>query len=939
VVNVCINMIRFLCSVEDFTTQQPIAGCTLDVRVVVAPRLLGTLPNLSLAQQIRRRVVTPSDGRIALELDVTPAFAHVHELIRSGQAAGTPVAYIDLRARCAGFDLRRASPRALEEDDAFEATFSLDFAKAIVGHTTTTETTLWFCLHKSHDPEREEYACEIHAAGDPGAPPLQRHLLRFRDGDANTAIVRIAGLDPGTAYRYVLRQTRTAQPGDPPTERELTGGRFSTFSDERDASRLALAFTSCHSPIRHSDLSDQSNGREEPSAESVERWVSLDSLGPTRFDMLFLMGDQIYADGIEKNFPDDSWFRRFSKRYHQQWEYREVRRVLASRPTYMILDDHDVRDDFGTVDEFDGMSDSETQTVIDNGLAAYRLFQHAHNPGGPDGPLHYHFRRGPAAFFVVDGRTHRRPDPDDDDVDFPVIGRSQLDDLRDWAADSEEVRTADVIVLVMSVPPAWLPVEVVREAVKDLSRTGGATFAMITHPLNLVAGAIGYGLGHVLSPTVFACELQNKHDAEDQWTFGANQRDLSAVLTILFDLANGLNPRTGEPDPRGRKRAVFVLGGDVHMGGAHVIRSDQDGSGGRRDHRSNAAIFGLTSSPISHPPETDTLYQNVIAHASDDIDPGVVFVARALDLEVSDDSLLDVLGRKPAKFVLDSERDGVYRAELLGLTPTRNYGLLAMRRLDAPGRQYEFSFAIEGQQSSAIRSRFTMNLDARRVVPVPTSPGIVATPALVNFGSVIPGGEARKTVAVQNVSGGDASISIPGSDRNAFFTWPAFSGVLGHGERHIVDIVFRPAGTGHEQWSLSVSSDVLSRPLFVGLMGKGAGGFPEPGPEPQPPRRLVFDPATISFGSVPLNTRHSRSFTIQNGTGVPVRISIPASPAGIPFSWQAFRGTVAAGATRRVEVQFRPRTRDIAREQIRVTSNAPGSPHVIGLLGKGPGGF
>ena len=78
--------------------------------------------------------------------------------------------------------------------------------------------------------------------------------------------------------------------------------------------------------------------------------------------------------------------------------------------------------------------------------------------------------------------------------------------------------------------------------------------------------------------------------------------------------------------------------------------------------------------------------------------------------------------------------------------------------------------------------------------------------------------------------------------------------------------------------------------------------------EPAPPLKLNFDPASINFGTVPLNTVRSRSFTIQNSTGVPVRISIQAAPANMPFSWPAFSGNLAAGAQRRFEVQFRPRT-------------------------------
>jgi hypothetical protein len=928
-------MIRVTCRVEDFTTQEPIDGCTLETRIVVAPRLFGSLPDLSLAEVLTDTTVTPADGRVALEFDAANAFARVEQLVRDGQASGTPVAYVEFAARSDGFELRRAIPRSLAIDDAVDAVLALDFAKCLIGHTTPTTTTLWFCLHKPEAPG-EEYSCELReAASDAGSAPLQRHRVRFVARDANTAVVRIEGLEPATHYRYLLRQTRTPPGTDGRTERVLTGGELVTFSDEADAARLAIAFSSCHSPVHHSALSE---GQEAASRKSLERWDSLARLPRSRYDMLLLMGDQIYADGIEKNFPrDPEWFTRFAKRYHQQWEYREVRRVLSSRPTYMILDDHEVRDDFGTVEEFADTNEEETAEIIAEGLRAYRAFQHSHNPGGADGPLHYHFRRGPAAFYVLDTRTRRKPHPENED--FPVLGRAQVDDFRAWAADSDEARTADVIVLVSSVPPAWFPIEVARQVVEDLSKSAGAVIGFLAHFGNPVAGAIGYGLGDVLDPVVFSVKLENKKDVEDQWTFGPNQADLRRVLTILFDLANDLDPRTGEPRPARRKRAVFVLGGDVHMGGAHVIRAAHDGTGGRRDYRDNRAIFALTGSPISHPPEDDRIYREAIEHASDDIDPGIVFVARALDWEVSDDSLRDVLGEEPASFVLDTEGDRLFRADLLGSTPARNYGLLSMRRIDAPGRQYEFAFSIEGQDESVARTRFTMNLDARRVVPIPTTPGLIAIPTGVTFGSVPVGGEARQTVSIRNVSGDRATVSIEGTASNALFRWAGFEGSLRHGEDHEVDIVFSPTSTRVEQAFLVVTSDVLASPLAVALTGKALGGFPEPPEEPPLPRRLIVEPTVLSFGSVPLNTVRTLRFSIQNGTAARVQVSIAAPPAGSPFEWEAFEGPIAGGATRRVDVRFRPRTAAIARGRIVVVSNAAGSPHSVSLLGKGPGGL
>ena len=104
------------------------------------------------------------------------------------------------------------------------------------------------------------------------------------------------------------------------------------------------------------------------------------------------------------------------------------------------------------------------------------------------------------------------------------------------------------------------------------------------------------------------------------------------------------------------------------------------------------------------------------------------------------------------------------------------------------------------------------------------------------------------------------------------------------------------------------------------------------------PSTLYFRPTIVNFGSVPLGETQVRSLTIENSAGMSVNVSFPASPAGL-FKWEAFSGVLADGAERSFEMEFRPTSSAIERETLIVTSTAPGSPHSIGLIGKGLGGF
>ena len=74
-----------------------------------------------------------------------------------------------------------------------------------------------------------------------------------------------------------------------------------------------------------------------------------------------------------------------------------IRELMGRVPTYMILDDHEIKDDWGTASPLPLEPGRE-----DGALRAYRAFQHSHNPDGqnPDRPYYYNFRQGPAAFFV-----------------------------------------------------------------------------------------------------------------------------------------------------------------------------------------------------------------------------------------------------------------------------------------------------------------------------------------------------------------------------------------------------------------------------------------------------------------------------------------------------------------------------------------------------------
>ncbi len=102
---------------------------------------------------------------------------------------------------------------------------------------------------------------------------------------------------------------------------------------------------------------------------------------------------------------------------------------------------------------------------------------------------------------------------------------------------------------------------------------------------------------------------------------------------------------------------------------------------------------------------------------------------------------------------------------------------------------------------------------------------------------------------------------------------------------------------------------------------------------------LNFRPTVVNLGSVAPGNSRTLIVTATNTTGADVTMSFPASSPNAIFRWAAFDSVIANGDEIDFEVSFHPVDNDIRRSTLRITSTAPGSPHSLGLLGKGIGGF
>jgi alkaline phosphatase D len=149
-------------------------------------------------------------------------------------------------------------------------------------------------------------------------------------------------------------------------------------------------------------------------------------------DALLMIGDQIYADDLNAVAPDTR-VDQFLDRYRTVFSQEHVRRLMSRVPTYMILDDHEIEDNWPAK-----ATEQDRVTLYPKAIHAYQIYQCSHSPlftaddGRIDGTLThfwYRFSDGCADWFVMDVRTERQ---------LPqrrMINDSQMKALLDWLND------------------------------------------------------------------------------------------------------------------------------------------------------------------------------------------------------------------------------------------------------------------------------------------------------------------------------------------------------------------------------------------------------------------------------------------------------------------------------------------------------------------------
>lgn len=456
---------------------------------------------------------------------------------------------------------------------------------SIIGHTDEQSTRLWIRVYQPgiwtlvwsttefkgdlKTLDRQPLSSYLVAQN---IPLNQQLSYDFTYTTNLTHTFELQGLQSDTVYFYALisddttLERRTEIGYDKPQWFRTMAALMPTFS---------FGFYSCHDPFN-------ANG-------SFGAWpLFLERLERNNARFVIGGGDQVYVDCQSKKWFPDIWewlrdnkdelvkaHRRedgsinkdeifnylldlYRWYYRVYWQFPHLKEIYARYPQYMIWDDHEIMDGWGSRTKDERLNhiarlfkrdDPEIDSMLVEQMwrAAYNAYfeyAHSHNPEtsinlakSEDCQWDYEFSQGGLPFYVLDMRGHH----DVQRGNACLLGELQFNRFIQWLtkATATSVKTLFVV----------LPVPIV-------------------HWKSVVMNA-----GKIISSA--------KDDLQDEWEHPTNQKERNALLEAAFSAL----------DERGQ--TLVFLSGDVHAAAAFQLSHSQ--------YR-QAKIFQVTSSAISRMP-------------------------------------------------------------------------------------------------------------------------------------------------------------------------------------------------------------------------------------------------------------------------------------------------------------------------------------------------
>lgn len=399
-------------------------------------------------------------------------------------------------------------------------------------------------------------------------PDLNVHSYAFLRDEGLCHTFKLDGLDANTRYYYLVSadvSTKIQEAG-----RTIIGDTAEAYFDtaKTDYHDIRFASFSCHDPY---SWTHPKEGALPELCDVAER---------EQLDLLIAAGDQVYLDTNDGRMTDLwKWLARYKNELEQKsdldikhylvglireyykiyWNFEALSDVFGRYPSYMIWDDHEIMDGWGsrTKEErrkllrhfFQFDDDSFNVKVVDLTWQAaaqvYFEYQHDHNPGRQQrGDLlaleemqwDYSFNRGSFHYYVLDVRGHH----DCERETYRLLGKAQFERVKAW-----------------------------------LNRLSDAEAAFIVSPVPVVHWS---GLVDIADFSLSGM----KDDLMDEWSHHTNHAERDELLTEVLQVSHSFAV------------PISFISGDVHCASAYQLIDIS--------RFPNAQVSQITSSPISRKP-------------------------------------------------------------------------------------------------------------------------------------------------------------------------------------------------------------------------------------------------------------------------------------------------------------------------------------------------
>jgi alkaline phosphatase D len=328
----------------------------------------------------------------------------------------------------------------------------------IIGHTTTESFRIW---GRAADAQSKKGAIRWRPTGATSFTDTVFFSLEQKlDGAGVVDILEYLGnaLNPATNYEFEVGWV-TADASSAVLDWRASGtsthalrGIAKTFPSKN--ANFSFLLGSCRDPA---ELGDKGESTFTSMYETMQE--------EKKPSFCLMLGDQIYIDHLKP--PVDSasnaiLLETYLDRYRKAFSLPKFAAFCAQCPSYMILDDHEIQNNWTLqkfIDDANNILTDRKYNIdsLKNGLQAYVAYQDIRNPHWSstqlvseakkldfartliDAKRYYDFECGNAGFFVLDGRGESSVPCSNDGGPgtFEILGKGQMDELKKWLCDDK----------------------------------------------------------------------------------------------------------------------------------------------------------------------------------------------------------------------------------------------------------------------------------------------------------------------------------------------------------------------------------------------------------------------------------------------------------------------------------------------------------------------